>query len=114
MKNRWCKRTYSDANTPPAGIPQLLLTKKRRFREKLRDDPSNILTYSGILKFKFKFTNDINATGNNDVEITVPLKFLTKFWRILELLWINYETNLILIWLAYCLISNAPGATTYD
>ena len=37
----------------------------------------------------------------------VPLKYLSKFWRTLELQLINCEINLILTWSANCVISNA-------
>ena len=42
-----------------------------------------------------------SRTGNNatkDVEIMVPLKYLSNFWRTLEMPLINCEVNLILTW----------------
>ena len=38
-----------------------------------------------------------------------PLKFLSNFWRTLEMLLINCEFSLILTWSANCVISNAAG-----
>ena len=45
-------------------------------------------------------------TGNDGtkIEIMVPLKYLRNFWRTLEMLLINCEINLILIWSANCVI----------
>ena len=45
----------------------------------------------------------------------VPLKYLNNFWRTLEILLINCEINLILIWSENCVISNARAneATTF-
>ena len=44
----------------------------------------------------------MRQTGNNgkisNVEIMVPLKYLSKFWRTLEMLLINCEVELILTW----------------
>ena len=48
-----------------------------------------------------------NQTGNNgtkNVEIMVPLKYLSNFWRTLEMSLINCEVNLILTWSRNCVI----------
>ena len=42
--------------------------------------------------------NNGNVTGRVDVEIMVPLKYLSNFWRTLEMLLINCEFELILDW----------------
>ena len=47
------------------------------------------------------------------VEILVPLKYLSKFWRTLEMLLINCEVNLILTWSPTCVISSATGETKF-
>ena len=52
----------------------------------------------------------IPADGNTkDVEIMVPLKYFSNFWRILEMALINCEVNLILTWLKYCVVANSNG-----
>ena len=38
----------------------------------------------------------------------VPLKYLSNFYRTLEILLINCEIDLILIWSANCFIIDAP------
>ena len=47
-------------------------------------------------------------TDNNgridNVEIMVPLKYLSNFWRTLEMPLINCEVNLILTWSTNCVI----------
>ena len=40
----------------------------------------------------------------------VPLKYLSNFWRTLEMLLINCEVNLILIWSSTCVITDSTGA----
>ena len=45
-----------------------------------------------------------------DVEISAPLKYSSYFWRTLEMPLINGEINLILIWLAHCIIANSTCA----
>ena len=48
--------------------------------------------------FKVKFTGHTGNNGTKDVEIMVPLKYLSNFWRTLEMPLINCEVNLILTW----------------
>ena len=48
--------------------------------------------------FKVKFTGQNGDDGTKDVEIMVPLKYLSNFWRTLEMPLINCEVNLILTW----------------
>ena len=57
--------------------------------------------------FKVKFTGQ---TGNKDVEIMVPLKYLSNFWRTLEMPLINCEVNLILTWPSTCVIAAVGDA----
>ena len=40
----------------------------------------------------------------------VPLKYLRRFWRALEMSLINFEINLILTWSANCVITEADVA----
>ena len=48
--------------------------------------------------------NDGNIAGRADIEIVVPLKYLSNFWRTLEMLLINCEIELILTWSRNCVI----------
>ena len=64
-----------------------------------KDDPNDNITNSESFKFKVKITGKTPAAGNTkDVEIIVPLKYLSNFWRTLEMTLINCEVNLILTW----------------
>ena len=54
--------------------------------------------------FKVKFTGQTRNNGTKDVEIMVPLKYLSNFWRTLEMPLINCEVNLILTWSSTCLL----------
>ena len=50
------------------------------------------------------------ADGNTkDVEIIVSLKYLSNFWRTLEMPLINCEVNLILTWSKDCVITNSTS-----
>ena len=55
-------------------------------------------------KFKAKITGQTEDDGTKDVEIIVPLKYLSNFWRTLEMPLINCEVNLILTWSSSCVL----------
>ena len=52
-----------------------------------------------------------DANGTKDVEIMVLLKYLSNFWRTLEIPLINCEVNLILTWPSTCVLiaTNIPN-----
>ena len=80
-----------------------------------RDEPNNNLANSESFKFKVKITGKTPAADNEkDVEIMVSLKYLSNFWRTLEMLLINSEVNLILTWSPTCVITNSTGAGTFE
>ena len=54
--------------------------------------------------FKVKMTGQTGDDGTKNVEIMVPLSYLSVFWRNLELPLINCEVNLILTWSTNCVI----------
>ena len=56
-----------------------------------RDDPNDNLAESESFKSKIKITEKIPNNNNNVnyVEIMVPLKYLSNFWRTLEMPLIN-------------------------
>ena len=83
-------------------------------RQYYKDDPSENITQSGSFKSKIKVTGKTPAAGNTkDVEIIVPLKYLSNFWRTLEKPLINCEINLVLTWSKDCVISSATGETKF-
>ena len=52
--------------------------------------------------FKVKITGQTGDDGTKDAEIMVPLKYLSNFWRTLEMPLINCEVNLIFTWSSTC------------
>ena len=50
--------------------------------------------------------HDANKSGKKEVEIAVPLKYLSNFWRTLNMPLINCEVSLILTWYENCVITN--------
>ena len=71
---------------------------------------------SASLKFKQKITGVTGVTGDDstkNVEIMVPLKYLSNFWRTLDMPLTNCKINLILTWSKKCMLSNDTKATTF-
>ena len=75
-----------------------------------RDEPNDNLGDS-----KKKITGKTPAAGNvKDAEIMVPLKYLSNFWRTLEMPLINCEVNLILTWSSTCVITDSIAAGRFE
>ena len=68
---------------------------------------------SASFKFKQKIIDKTADGGTKDVEILVPLRYLSNFWRTLEMSLINCEINLILTWSDKCVLSNDTKATAF-
>ena len=68
------------------------------------NDNGNIVDFNGanatdLFSFKAKIKGQTDDNGRiNNVEIMVPLNYLSNFWRNFEMRLINYEINLILTW----------------
>ena len=81
------------------------------------NDNCNIVDFNGanatdLFNFKTKIAGQTAADNNNgnvagrvDVEIMVSLKYLSNFWRTLEIPLINCEVELILDWSASCVLT---------
>ena len=50
-----------------------------------KDEPRNPITESNSFKFKARFKANTNNDGIINAEIAVPLKYLSSFWRTLEM-----------------------------
>ena len=75
-----------------------------------KDDPNDNLANSESFKYKVKNTGKTPAEVNKkDVEIIVPLKYLSNFWRTLEMPLFDCEVNLELTWSNDCVITNSTG-----
>ena len=66
-----------------------------------RNDNNEIVVFTrnnltDLFNFKVNFAGQTGNNGTKDVEIMVALKYLSNFWRTLEMPLINCEVNLIL------------------
>ena len=75
-----------------------------------RDKPNYNIADSKSFKSKIKLTGKTPINGNEkDVKIMVPLKYLSNFWRTLEMPLITCEVSLFLTWPPTCVITNSTG-----
>ena len=71
-------------------------------------DAQHIPNNSSSFKYKSSF-----ITNRNGVKIAVPLKYLSNFWRSLEMPLINCKVELSLKWYENCIWSSAGTAATF-
>ena len=65
-------------------------------------------------KFKTRIIGQTDYGGRIDnIEIMVPLKHLSNFWRTLEMPLINYEVELILTWTENCVVISTNVANQF-
>ena len=74
----------------------------------IADFTDNNLTDS--FNFKLKITGQTENGGTKNVEIMVPIKYLSNFWRTLEMPLINCDVNVILTWSRNCVIVSSDDA----
>ena len=75
-----------------------------------KDEPNDNIADSESFKYKVKISGKTTAAGNTkDVEIIVSLKYLSNFWKTLEMPLINCEVNLLLAWSQDFVITNSTG-----
>ena len=79
-----------------------------------RDEPDDNIEDSESFNSKIKITGKTpNNDNEKDVEIMVPLKYLSNFWGTLEMPLIICEVNLILTWSLTCVVTDSVGARTF-
>ena len=78
-----------------------------------RDEPDNNITDSESCKFKLRLANNTGNDGTENVQIAVPLNYLSSFWRNLEIPLIHCEISLDLTWSANFIVSEADGEATF-
>ena len=88
-----------------------------------RDQPRNCLSSnSESFKYKTGITGntynvnndndnyDANKVGKNETEIVIPLKYLSYFWKNLDIPLINCKVELILTWTKNCVLADMTAA----
>ena len=76
-------------------------------------DNADVTNDNNALSFKYKASiigNTENNRTKNGVKIAVPLKYLSNFWRSLEMLLINCKIKLSLNWIENCVLTSSANA----
>ena len=87
-------------------------------RDEPQDDINNNLTVNNSSSFKYKVNLLGNPEVNNNaatlnVKVVVPLKYLSNFFRSLEMPLINCKIKLNLTWKKECVLSNNNGNAVF-
>ena len=90
-------------------------------KDELSLDNTNVVHFTGtdynsrLIKCRERITGKTDANSRKNVKILTSLKYLSKFWRTLEMPLITCEMNFILTWSANCVTASntdADHATT--
>ena len=99
---------YSDNYSDTSGSLWQLKRDEIGGDNDLTVDAQHIPNNSSSFKYKSSF-----ITNRNGVKIVVPLKYLSNFWRSLEMPLINCKVELSLKWYENCILSSAGTAATF-
>ena len=99
---------YSDNYSDTSGSLWQLKRDEIGGDNDLTVDAQHIPNNSSSFKYKSSF-----ITNRNGVKIAVPLKYLSNFWRSLEMPLINCKVELSLKWYENCILSSAGTAATF-
>ena len=79
-------------------------------RDEPADNNANVGNNARSLVYKSKLIKGTDNIGANNVKLVVPLKYVSNFFRSLELPLVNCKIDLELTWHKDCIISNADAA----
>ena len=86
-------------------------------RNEIEGDVDLTIDDAPSFKYKSNLTGDTVVNGTNRKKekrkIAVPLKYLSNFWRLLEMPLINCKVELSLKWYEECILSNVGTAATF-
>ena len=80
-----------------------------------KDDSNDNIKDSELFEFKAKITRKHPTADNTkDIEIAMPLKYMSNFWMTLEMALIDCKINQILTWSVKCAINNSPVTGIFE
>ena len=78
-----------------------------------RDEPNPLFYSFESFKYKKSITgntydgnDDANKVGKNEIEILVPLKHLSNFWRTFNIPLVDCEVEMVLTWSINCALAD--------
>ena len=82
-------------------------------RDEVTNNNADVTNDNNSPSFKYKASIIGNTEANgtkNGVKIAVPLKYLSNFWRSLEMPLINCKVELSLNWIENCVLTTSGNA----
>ena len=79
-------------------------------RDEPPDDNANVAYNTTSLGYKSKLISGTDDNNVNNVKLVVPLKYISNFFRSLEMLLVNCKIDLELTWHKDCMISGVDAA----
>ena len=79
-------------------------------RDEPPDDNANVANNTSRLVYKSKLISGTDDNNVNNVKLVVPLKYVSDFFRSLEMPLVNCKIDLELTWHKDCMISSADAA----
>ena len=79
-------------------------------RDEPPDDNADVANNTTSLLYKSKLTKGNDNNNVNNVKLVVPLKYVSNFFRSLEMPLVNCKIDLELTWHKDCMISSADAA----
>ena len=77
-------------------------------RDEIGEDAYLTVDNSSSYKYKSGL-----ITNRNDAKIAIPLKYLSNFWRSLEIPLINWKVEFSLVWNENCILTSLDGNTAF-
>ena len=82
-------------------------------RDETPDDNANAVNDTTSLVYKSKLISGTDDNNVNNVKLVVPLKYVSNFFRSLEMPLVNCKIDLELTWHKDCMISSANAAANH-
>ena len=83
-------------------------------RDQIERDVNLTINNASLFKYRANLIGNTGDNGiKNGVKIVISLKYLSNFWRSLEMPLINCKIELSLTWYENCILSSAGDAATF-
>ena len=79
-------------------------------RDEPPDNNADVANNTTSLVYKSTLISGTNDNNVNNVKLVVPLKYISNFWRSLEMPLVNFKVDLELTWHKDCMISSVDAA----
>ena len=83
-------------------------------RDKIEGNNDLTVDNQSSFKYQSNIIGNLELAGKrNNIKIVVPLKYLSNFWRSLEMPLINCKVELSLGWYKKCILSSAGNSAAF-